>query len=63
MRTLAVGTLAWLVAFLVLLAFSSHLRSHGEEWWLWTALAGVGLGVFGVIHCYRRESRLTASKP
>lgn len=55
---MAVGTLAWLVAFLVLLAFSGRLRSNGDEWWLWTALAGFGLGVFGVVHCYRRERRL-----
>jgi hypothetical protein len=55
-RTVLVGSIAWLVAFVALLPFYGELESEGHTWWLWTCLAGFGLGLFGYEFCRRRRS-------
>jgi hypothetical protein len=54
-RTVEVGTVAWLVGFIALLPFYSSLSDDGRTWWLWTCLAGFGLGLFGIEYCRRRR--------
>ena len=55
LRTVTVGTVLFLVAGLVLvLFFREWLEDTGREWWLWTCVAGFGLGLFGYDHCRRR---------
>jgi len=56
-RTVAVGAVLWLVAFVLLLPFYGSLQESGRTWWLWTCLAGFGLGMFGVEYCRRRKRR------
>ena len=55
-RTIEVGTLAWLIGFVALLPFYSRLEDDGHTWWLWTCLAGFGLGLFGLEYCRRRRN-------
>ncbi len=55
-RTVEVGTLAWLIAFVALLPFYGRLEDDGHTWWLWTCLAGFGLGLFGLEYCRRRRN-------
>jgi H+/Cl- antiporter ClcA len=55
-------TLGWAVALLVLLALRGRLPAS-EHWWIWTCVAGVGLGAFGL--CYvpvLKRSRERAAK-
>lgn len=59
-RTVAVGTALWLVGFLGLLPFYGTLDEAGRTWWLWTCLAGVGLGLFGIDFCRRRTRARSA---
>jgi hypothetical protein len=59
-RTVAVGTLVWVIAFFALLPFYGTLRDQDRIWWLWTCLAGVGLGLLGLEYCRRRRDRLAA---
>ena len=54
-RTVEVGTAVWLVAFIALLPFYGTLEESGRLWWLWTCLAGFGLGLFGLEYCRRRR--------
>lgn len=56
-RTLQVGTALWGLAFLLLLPFYSRLRADDHLWWLWTCVAGFGLGVLGWDYCRRRRVR------
>ena len=56
-RTVEVGTAAWLVAFVALLPFYGRLEAAGEAWWLWTCLAGFGFGLLGLEYCRRRRKR------
>jgi hypothetical protein len=55
-RTLQVGTLLWGLAFIMLLPFSARLHADGHLWWMWTCLAGFGLGLLGWDHCRRRRN-------
>ena len=54
-RTVAVGTALWLLGFLMLLPFYGRLEEDDHLWWMWTCLAGFGLGLFGWDHCRRRR--------
>ena len=55
LRTVTVGTVLFLVAGLVLvLFFREWMEDTDREWWLWTCVAGFGLGLFGYDHCRRR---------
>lgn len=59
-RTVAVGTAFWFIAFLGLLPFYGRLRADGRDWWLWACLAGVGLGLCGLEYCRRRRRERAA---
>jgi Protein of unknown function (DUF2530) len=61
-RTVAVGVVAWLAALLILLPFYGELKDDNRGWWLWTCLAGLGLGLMGLEYCRRRRHRL-ATRP
>lgn len=52
----AVITAAWAVALCVLLAVRADLAAR-ERWWIWTAVAGVILGLFGLCYLPRVKRR------
>lgn len=54
-RTVEIGVGVWLVAFVALLPFYGRLEEAGRLWWLWTCLAGFGLGLLGLEYCRRRR--------
>lgn len=53
--TVTIGTATWFVLFVALLPFYGHLAVTGEDWVIWTCLAGVGLGGLGLEVCRRRR--------
>jgi Flp pilus assembly protein TadB len=59
-RTVAVGSVAWIVAFVAMLPFIGTLRDHDRLSWLWICIAGFGLGLIGLEYCRRRRNLLTA---
>lgn len=56
LRTAVVGTVAWAVAFVVLLVLRPRLEEHGHGWWVWTAAAGTLLGLVGLVLLRRRRA-------
>ena len=54
-RTVEVGSALWLIAFVGLLPFYGRLEESGRVWWLWTCMAGLGLGLIGLEFCRRRR--------
>lgn len=61
-RAVEIGTLLWLIGFVGLLPFWGPLRSHGYTWWIWTCLAGFGLGAIGIELTRRRRARRAAGE-
>ena len=62
-RTMQVGTALWALGLLVLLPFHDRLQHDGHLWWLWTCVAGFGLGLVGWDHCRRRRRARRAGEP
>ncbi|MEY9837007.1 DUF2530 domain-containing protein [Streptacidiphilus sp. EB103A] len=56
------GTVVWLVGFVVLLPFHGWLADHGDTKWLWTCLAGFGLGLIGIWYCRARRDAIRRSQ-
>jgi len=58
----AIGTAAWAVALIVLVSLGHHLPPS-SRWWIWSCVAGVGLGLFGVLYVPRiKRSRARAGQ-
>jgi hypothetical protein len=57
-RTVLVGTVLWGLAFLVTLVMRDDLAASGREWWVWTCLAGTGLGMLGYAYTRRRRDAI-----
>ncbi|MCC3653279.1 DUF2530 domain-containing protein [Streptomyces sp. S07_1.15] len=59
------GTVLWFVMFLVQIPFYRWFEGQGLLWWLWTCLAGGGLGLYGIHYVRGREAALrrTAEEP
>lgn len=52
-----VGTLLFALMTLVMWLRLDQLRADGEDWWLWTGVAGMVLGLVGLLWCTRRRAR------
>ncbi|HEV2892003.1 MAG TPA: DUF2530 domain-containing protein [Frankiaceae bacterium] len=57
-RTVAVGTVLWLVALLALLPFWSRLSDGGRLWWVATCACGFALGLVGLAYTRRRAAAI-----
>ncbi len=58
----AVGTVAWGAALVACLVFLTRLRAGGHLWWVPTCVAGVGLGLLGLVYCRRRRAALRSER-
>lgn len=54
-----VGTIAFVVAVIVLVLNGAWLAQAGHQWWLWVAISGAGIGVAFLAYCLIRKSRRT----
>jgi Protein of unknown function (DUF2530) len=58
----AVITGGWVIALVVLLLVRHHLAA-ADRWWIWVAVAGVSIGVFGLAYVpYLKRSRARAAR-
>ena len=53
----AIGTLLWLVALIVLLTRKSSLEANGIGWWISVAAVGLVSGLGGVAFLVHRRKR------
>ncbi|MDI3408390.1 DUF2530 domain-containing protein [Streptomyces cavernicola] len=56
--TITGGTILWFVLFLVQLPFYGWFDDRGQTWWVWTCLAGAGLGCIGIWYVRGRDAAL-----
>ncbi|MGL5858331.1 MAG: DUF2530 domain-containing protein [Angustibacter sp.] len=61
-RIVVAGTACWAVAFVVVIAVPT-LHSDGREWWPWTCLSGVGLGLLGLAYVLRGRGNAAGARP
>jgi hypothetical protein len=55
-------TAGWAVALIVLLAIRTDIPAP-DRWWIWTCVAGLGIGVFGLLYVPRlKRSRERAAR-
>jgi Protein of unknown function (DUF2530) len=52
------GTIIWFVLFLLQLPFYGWYSDHGYAWWIWTCLAGSGLGLIGLWYVRGRDAAI-----
>ncbi len=56
--TIIGGTIVWFVLFLAQLPFYGWYSDHGHTWWVWTCLAGAGLGLIGIWYVKKRDAAI-----
>ncbi|MCZ3389095.1 MAG: DUF2530 domain-containing protein [Actinomycetia bacterium] len=61
-RTAQVGTALWAVALVATLMARNTLADEGRTWWIWTCVAGLVLGVVGLLVTTRRRRRIATSR-
>lgn len=61
-RTIVLGTAAWAVALVVLIALRLLDVTRVETWWIVMSGWGAGLGLLGVRYCQRRRAAIERDK-
>jgi hypothetical protein len=54
-KAVLVGIVLWIIALAILLVFLTPLTAAGQGWWLWTCVAGLALGVIGILYTHWRH--------
>ncbi|SDN92190.1 Protein of unknown function [Actinacidiphila guanduensis] len=60
--TVTVGTVIWFVLFLAQLPFYGWYSDHGHTWFIWTCLAGGGLGLVGLLYVRARRDAIRSAR-
>ncbi|KQX59363.1 MULTISPECIES: DUF2530 domain-containing protein [unclassified Streptomyces] len=56
--TITGGTILWFVLFLVQVPFYGWFDDRDLTWWVWTCLAGAGLGLIGIWYVRGRDAAI-----
>ncbi|MGV8852750.1 MAG: DUF2530 domain-containing protein [Rhodoglobus sp.] len=56
-KAMLVGVGLWVLGLAVLLIFSEPLDAAGNLWWLWAAVAGLVLGLIGLVYTHVRRRK------
>lgn len=54
-KAMLVGIALWVVGLAGLLFFMGPLSEAGGGWWLWTCVAGLVLGILGILYTHWRH--------
>lgn len=56
--TVITGTVIWFLLFFAQLPFYGWYDDRGHAWWIWTCLAGGGLGFIGLWYVRARDAAI-----
>jgi hypothetical protein len=56
--TIVGGTIIWFVMFIGQVPFYSWYADRDLTWWVWTCLAGGGLGLLGIWYVRKRDAAI-----
>lgn len=64
-KAVLVGTAMWAVLLVVTLVVREDLTAADRAWWPWSCVAGVVLGLVGLVYLQRRQvgERQTPTRP
>lgn len=51
------GIVLWVIALAGLLVALPWVVERELQWWLWTCVAGVGLGIIGLLYTHARRDK------
>lgn len=54
-KAFLVGIALWLVGLAVVIALLQPLTAAGQTWWLWTCVAGLAIGLIGILYTHWRQ--------
>jgi Protein of unknown function (DUF2530) len=54
-KAMLTGIALWVGATALMLIFLAPLAAAGNIWWLWTCVAGIALGIIGLIYIHARR--------
>ena len=54
-KPVVIGIALWLAALAGLLLFLAPLTAASADWWLWTCVAGIAIGLIGLIYTHWRH--------
>jgi len=54
-RTILIGTALWGVALVAALIGYPTLQAQGHGWWVWTPVAAIAMGLYGLRAARRRS--------
>lgn len=57
LNVVTIGLVLFGVASILAAIFHPQLAARGDGWWLWVAVSGFVLGLFGLLYCIRRRRR------
>lgn len=61
-KALLVGAGVWVLALSAMLVFLDPLRDAGNGWWLWMCVAGIVIGLLGLVNVHLRHEREKAAR-
>lgn len=53
-KAFLVGIVLWILGLALVIVFLGPLTDGGHAWWLWTCVAGLVLGLIGLIYTHYR---------
>ena len=53
-KAVLVGIALWIAGLAGLLVFLTPLTEAGDAWWLWACVAGLALGLIGLLYTHLR---------
>jgi hypothetical protein len=56
-KAMLVGITLWLIALATLLVLLPQVTAAGLGWWLWVCVAGIALGIIGILYTHARGGR------
>jgi len=53
-KAVLVGIALWIVGLAAVLIFLVPVTAAGDSWWLWACVAGLALGVVGLLYTHNK---------
>lgn len=54
-KAILIGLALWIVGLAFVIAFLGPLNASDHAWWLWTCVAGLALGLIGLLYTHWRH--------